>query len=1071
MAKQLQRTYIFTPGAAGVGTVQIPGRYDLSQLLIITNVTRNQIIYNFADLNFVGTTMSLSRANTTNFPQALQSSDGITTITLGASTAGMLSTDILQIFTENPQGAVITRPWAMGTDAFERTRVASPQSMIDADFEYGMQPTKWQTLSQIRGYPGIYEVPGTDLSVNNITTDASYASGGQAGVSSLMTVNTNYPHNLSTGTALTCNALLQTVASYDRAQGSFIVDSVNSATSFNFYAKGLVGVTSGTVVSQASTVVRKGGFYTGSTLSNVSFVVTGSSSSTTGTITVTSTDPHGFAPGNTFIAIITSYNGSNGHNLCQGPFFVTSVLSSSTFSYSARNVGSISGTPLGYIAPRSDSYYIHRPFDGGVQLGTNGPSPGTDAVRQSKKNLRYQSGKAINYNTGALFAPNYNIRSVTANGLTTGSIITVVTDDNDHGCQVGATVLLSNCGNAGYNGVYTVSTVTDERTVLFLSTGSLTTTSTNAILGTPALLSVRNWYGSTVRAGTFDDQNGMFWQYDGIQIAIGQRTATPNIAGLVSVTTGSHIVNGINTRFTGQLIAGDRVVIKGMTHVVTNVINDTQISVNPEFRGYINQSGIKIVKVVDTIVPQSQWNIDRCDGSNGVFNPSGYNLNVNKMQMIGLQWTWYGAGFIDWMLRGPDGNFITIHRLKNSNVNIEAFQRTGNMPVRYQVINEGARSYLYNSMGVTDTYMNIGDVTYFPKSGGYVYVDQEVIQYTGITTSTNSLTGLTRGTSYSQFVAGQTRTFTGTNASIHSTGTGVILVGQTASPQLTHWGSAYLADGGFDDDRGYIFNYVSTNINVSTVPTTAFAIRLAPSVSNAIAGDLGDRDLLNRAQMRLQAIEVTAGGTTNTNCAMVVQGILNPQNYPSDPYSGRITWQSLTSAGLQTGQPSFAQIAQGQSITFDNAATTVIATSGVTATGTNIITLANVTGIQAGDAVYIPGNYNSPITGGTVVTYINPVTNQVRISNYTVNSIAGSTSITFSRTGFAQPGETVFSFVSSPAERDVLDLSLLKELTNTPIGGRNCYPNGPDVLFINVYTTTGQPINANLTLRWGEPQA
>ena len=136
MAKQLQRTYIFTPGAAGVGTVQIPGRYDLSQLLIITNVTRNQIIYNFADLNFVGTTMSLSRANTTNFPQALQSSDGITTITLGASTTGMLSTDILQIFTENPQGAVITRPWAMGTDAFERTRVAAPQSMIDADFEY-----------------------------------------------------------------------------------------------------------------------------------------------------------------------------------------------------------------------------------------------------------------------------------------------------------------------------------------------------------------------------------------------------------------------------------------------------------------------------------------------------------------------------------------------------------------------------------------------------------------------------------------------------------------------------------------------------------------------------------------------------------------------------------------------------------------------------------------------------------------------------------------------------------------------------------------------------------------------
>lgn len=1070
MAKQLQRTYIFTPGAAGVGTVQIPGRYDLSQLLIITNVTRNQIIYNFADLNFVGTTATLSRANTTNFPQALQASDGVTTITLGASTTGMLSTDILQIFTENPQGAVITRPWAMGTDAFERTRVAAPQSMIDADFEYGMQPTKWQTLSQMRGYPGVYEVPGTDLSINQITTDASYASGGQAGVSSLITVQTNYPHGLSTGTALTCNALLQTVSSYDRAQGSFIVDSVNSSTAFSFYAKGLVGVTSGTVISQASSVVRKGGFYTGSTITNVAFSVAGSGASTTGTITVTSTDPHGFVPGNTFIANITSNNGSNGHNLCQGAFFVTSVLSSSTFTYSARNVGAISGTPLGYIIPRSDSYYIHRPFDGGVQLGTNGPSPGTDAVRQSKKNLRYQSGKAINYNTGALFAPNYNIRSVTSNGLTTGSLITVTTDDNDHGCQAGATVLLSNCGNAGYNGVYTVSTVTDERTVVFLSTGTLTTTTPNALLGTPALLSVRNWYGSTVRAGTFDDQNGMFWQYDGIQMAIGQRTGTPNIAGLISVSTGSHVVTGLNSRYTGQLIAGDRVIIKGMTHLITGVQNDNICYINPEWRGARNQSGIKMVKVVDTIVPQSQWNVDRCDGSNGVFNPSGYSLNVNKMQMVGLQWTWYGAGFIDWMLRGPDGNYITVHRLKNSNVNIEAFQRTGNMPVRYQVINEGARSYLYNSMGVTDTTMNIGNISYFP-SAGYVYVDQEVIQYSGVTTSTNSLTGLTRGTSYNQFIAGQTRAFSGTSAATHSTGTGVILVGQTAAPQLTHWGSAYLADGGFDDDRGYIFNYVSTNITVGQVPTTAFAIRLAPSVSNAIAGDLGERDLLNRAQMKLQAIEVTAGGSTNTNCAMVVQGVLNPQNYPSDPNSGKITWQSLTSAGLQTGQPSFAQIAQGQSITYDNTATTVIATNGATSTGSNLITLANVTNIQAGDAVYIAGNYNSPITGGTVVTYINPTANQVTISNYTTNSIPTSTNITFTRTGFAQPGETIFAFVSSPAERDVLDLALLKELTNTPIGGRNCYPNGPDVLFINVYTTTGQPINANLTLRWGEPQA
>ena len=58
--------------------------------------------------------------------------------------------------------------------------------------------------------------------------------------------------------------------------------------------------------------------------------------------------------------------------------------------------------------------------------------------------------------------------------------------------------------------------------------------------------------------------------------------------------------------------------------------------------------------------------------------------------MIGIQYSWYGAGFIDWMARGADGNFVFCHRMRNSNVNTEAFMRSGNLPVRYEVTNEGA---------------------------------------------------------------------------------------------------------------------------------------------------------------------------------------------------------------------------------------------------------------------------------------------------------------------------------------------------------------------------------------------
>ena len=69
------------------------------------------------------------------------------------------------------------------------------------------------------------------------------------------------------------------------------------------------------------------------------------------------------------------------------------------------------------------------------------------------------------------------------------------------------------------------------------------------------------------------------------------------------------------------------------------------------------------------------------------------------------------------------------------------------------------------------------------------------------------------------------------------------------------------------------------------------------------------------------------------------------------------------------------------------------------------------------------------------------------------------------------PGETVFSFIAVPGERSTLELTELKEITNTPLGGRGTFPNGPDVLAINVYKISGAAINANILLKWGEAQA
>ena len=407
MAKQQIRQYAFTTGTVGVTTIEVPGKIDIEQLTLITNATRNVILYNFADAAFAGTTVSFSRANSTNFPTATQTSDGTTLIYLTVNTTGYSSADRLQIFYERNEQ--IVRPWAMGTDAFERTRVAAPQSMLDADFEYGLQPTKWQTLSLVRGYPAIYEIPGTDYSISSIITDAS-GGGSASTIESLITVVTSNPHGLSVNSPITVQNLDSTVIGVDRAQGSFIINSVLSLTSFTYYAKAQVGTVASTSLLTAYSIIRKGGFYSNASIGTTTFTTAGSGAATTGTVTVTFLNNHGLLPGDGIISLITSDNGSNNHTLCQGPFYIASVPTPTTLTYLARNVGTITGTPLGSVYAKSDAFYQHRPFDGGVSLGAGGPNYGSQAVRMSKKYIRYQSGKAINYNTAALFAPNYNIQ-------------------------------------------------------------------------------------------------------------------------------------------------------------------------------------------------------------------------------------------------------------------------------------------------------------------------------------------------------------------------------------------------------------------------------------------------------------------------------------------------------------------------------------------------------------------------------------------------------------------------------------------------------------------------------------
>jgi hypothetical protein len=881
MAKRKEERYRFI---ASTGVIKIPDYIKENDILLIINAVDGIIIANQLDPG-KGYTVTYNPPPVTD-PDFIYAIDGFTEITLEYDTSGMSDTDSLTIYIDigGDRRGLTVRPYAFGTDAIERVRIAQPQSLIDADFEYGLQNTKWQSIGLNRSIPTFFEFTGSALSVTDI------ASQGAATYSTIRVT-------VAAGTALAVGTPVSIVGTTNPlAEGLFIIIANNSPTlsTFDVLAKG--SVASGSIFTPYS-VVKQGGIYTGASMD----ISTMSGNGAGGKVTIVFGSPHGLVPGSP-LTVSDTGAGAQSH---EGSFFVEQVVNGTTVIYDAGQTvtdGSITTTTISVFA-RNDSFFIHRPFDGGVLLGPSLPIHGLEAKRQTKRYFRYQSGKGILFSTGTLLNPVFDIQNATYSSPDIS-----FTTQLPHGLQRGAEVRVYGITSANYNGEFRVTSITNETT--FKVTPLSAPTDATAVLEAQPRVAVTKWSGASIRCGIFDDDNGMFWEYDGQHLYIVKRSSTFQLAGTVALANDSKTVTGTNTRFTEQLKVGDRIVIRGQSSLVTSITSDTSLSISPKNRG-ATVTGVKPTIVREVRVPQNQFNYDRIDGVN---SPSGYTINLAKMQMIGIQYSWYGAGFIDYMLRGPLGEFLTAHRIANNNVNDEAYMRSGNLPARYEVVNTAAIDKLSVNTGLTTTSLNLNDASRFPDASGdfpeYVMITsnqsgtiyQEVLSYTG--KSANQLTGVTTATSYSNYLAGATRTFSGsTNSYDHPKNSSVILLNTTCAPSISHWGSAVIMDGGFDIDDGYQFNYSRTGISITgNTSSTVLLFRAAPSVSDTIPGLLGEREVLNRSQIKFREIEVNNNSARNIQ----ISAILNPTNV------GAATWvnaNTRTVGAASVFQPSFAQVA------------------------------------------------------------------------------------------------------------------------------------------------------------------
>ena len=386
------------------------------------------------------------------------------------------------------------------------------------------------------------------------------------------------------------------------------------------------------------------------------------------------------------------------------------------------------------------------------------------------------------------------------------------------------------------------------------------------------------WSGSLLRCGIFDDQNGLFFEYDGQNLNAVRRSSVEQIAGTASVAFNSNEVVGQNTLFRSQLSVNDSIVIRGQSYKVVAISSNTTLSVQPAYRG-TSKSNIVITKTIDTKTPQSEWNLDKADGE----GPSGFELDLTKMQMAYIDYSWYGAGKARFGFKAKTGEVLYFHEYVHNNLFTEAYMRSGNLPGRYEVKNLANPTYSptiahWGTSIIMDGRFDDDDSYLFTASG-------ETISFTNTAEQqsfSGRITQVTRiGTTVIDgervdvfFINAQNftdvrniRSGTEVNGAGLQPGTKTLLQPQQISGgrARVYIDRAPTATAG--SDSSYTYGPEADDIPESF---PLVSVRLGPSVDNSLVGAVGAREIINRMQLELKDIGVLT--THDIEVKMILNG-------------------------------------------------------------------------------------------------------------------------------------------------------------------------------------------------------
>ncbi len=172
-------------------------------------------------------------------------------------------------------------------DPVSKIRVSNPSNLIDTDFEYGLQPTKWETVELINNTPAFFSRGGdtTIPDITGITTNAGTRE---------ITVTTAFAHNLDVGIPIRVAGTKSVTA-----DGSYIINATPTPTTFTYLSRANQAETIS--IFDLYTSIISGEFFQGSqiSISDAEGIITDGDGPVS-TLTIKTENKHGFGPNTPF---------------------------------------------------------------------------------------------------------------------------------------------------------------------------------------------------------------------------------------------------------------------------------------------------------------------------------------------------------------------------------------------------------------------------------------------------------------------------------------------------------------------------------------------------------------------------------------------------------------------------------------------------------------------------------------------------------------------------------------------------------------------------------------------------